>query len=287
MTGPATAYIERKEKKLIIKEATGYEKEHGISNDNSSILAIRSLYPDFKGLPPELNEAIRGLIEVGTTSVFSISAEDMRQSLGQGTPIGGLHVPSFDLAHVVDKIKEQSDNYKLLEENLCNILNLESFKIETVEVPHSPESKKGQELKKVRFLLAKRIGSDYALIDEYSDGTFAAAALLAILISEGGKRPILCIEELENYLHPMALEKLLRFLQDHADKWPVLITTHSPYLLNGVNPEDVNVAVVDEDGATHFEKVKNTKQLRDYLSKGFMSFGDLLSSNFENMIGKK
>jgi len=287
MTGQATTYIERNEKNLIVKGESGREKSHGISNDNSSISAIRSLYPDYQGLPLELKKSIQGLTAVGTTSIFSISAEDMRQSLRQGKPIEGIHVPSFDLSYVLDKMKEQSIDYNLFEENLCNIMDLEALKIEPIEVPNSSESKKNQPPKKISFLLAKRKGSDFSLIDEYSDGTFAAAALLAILISEGNKRPILCIEELENYLHPMALEKLLRFLQDHADKWPVLITTHSPYLLNGVNPEDVNVAVVDDDGATHFEKVKNSKQLRDYLNKGFMSFGDLLSSNFENVLGRK
>ena len=60
-----------------------------------------------------------------------------------------------------------------------------------------------------------------------------------------------------------------------------MITTHSPYLLNGVNPEDVNVAVVDNTGAAHFEKVKNSKQLRDYLNKGLMSFGELLVRDYE------
>ncbi|HIJ72393.1 MAG TPA: ATP-binding protein, partial [Planctomycetes bacterium] len=82
-------------------------------------------------------------------------------------------------------------------------------------------------------------------------------------------------------LHPEAVDKLLCFLQDNSDRWPVLITTHSPYLLNGVKPTDVNVAVVDETGATHFEKVKNTRQLREYLSKSLMSFGDLLVNNYE------
>ena len=53
-----------------------------------------------------------------------------------------------------------------------------------------------------------------------------------------------------------------------------------------MNPEDVNVAIVDEKGAAHFEKVHNTKQLRDYLKSGFMSLGDMLASNFEDVLGK-
>jgi predicted ATPase len=285
MTGPSTTYLKRNGKELIVKEQTGNDKTHPISTDNSSILAIRSLYPDFQGLSTELKEAIQGLITAGATSVFSISAEDMRQSLRQGKPIEGLHIPSFDLSFVVDKINE-AGNYKLFEENLCNIVNLEMIRLQHIDVPSTAKGQDKQSPKRLAFLLAKRKGADFALIDEYSDGTFAAAALLAILISEGNKGQLLCIEEPENYMHPKALEKLAIFLQENSDKWPALITTHSPYLLNCVkNPEDINVAVVDEDGATHFEKVRNNKSLRDYLKSGFMSFGDMLPSNFEDVLG--
>jgi predicted ATPase len=145
-------------------------------------------------------------------------------------------------------------------------------------------TKKGR--KRVRSFAIKTQGSDYADATEYSDGTLAVAAILAALFSKKRDGPILFVEELENCLHPAALERLVRFLQDHAHKWPVLITTHSSYLLNCVNPVDVNVAIVEETGAAHFEKVRDTKQLRDYLKSGFMSFGDMLPSNFEDVLGK-
>ncbi len=48
-----------------------------------------------------------------------------------------------------------------------------------------------------------------------------------------------------------------------------------------LKPEDVNIAVVDDNGATHFEKIKNNRELRDYLNKGLMSFGDLLVDNYK------
>ena len=166
-------------------------------------------------------------------------------------------------------------------------MDLEGAKFHANE--HKLPSKDSQEketIKRFRSFAIKRQGAGYAEITEFSDGTLAVACILSALLLVKREGPILCIEELENCLHPAALKKLLRFLQDHSDKWPVLITTHSPYLLNGVRPEDVNVAVVDETGATHFKKVKNTRQLRDYLKSGFMSFGDMLASNFEDVIGK-
>jgi len=161
---------------------------------------------------------------------------------------------------------------------MCDILNLDDVHFEATY------TKKGR--KRVRAFAIKTQGSDYSDAGEYSDGTLAVAAILTALFSKKRNGPMLFVEELENCLHPAAIERLVRFLQDHAHKWPVLITTHSSYLLNCVNPEDVNVALFDETGAAHFEKVRNTKQLRDYLKSGFMSFGDMLASNFEDVLGK-
>jgi energy-coupling factor transporter ATP-binding protein EcfA2 len=293
-TGPPTTYIKREEKILRVEEEGQKKGSHPISKDNSSMLALRSLYPDFEKLPSELKMFINAISSLGSTDIFALSPSDVRDSLYRDKSIEGPQISSFSLPFVVDKIKEEGKYYELFKQTLCDILALEGIEIlaRDISIPSQSQSSEyktqGKEkLKRIRFFLAQRKGDIGAFIEEYSDGTLVVAAILAILLSKGRTEPIICIEELENYLHPVALEKLLRFLQDHADKWPVLITTHSPYLLNGVNPEDVNVAIVDEDGATHFEKVKNTKQLRDYLNKGFMSFGDLLSSNFENVIGRK
>ena len=131
----------------------------------------------------------------------------------------------------------------------------------------------------------KRKGSAYAELREFSDGTISVVALLVGLFSqEAHKPPITCIEEPENFLHPAALAKLLAFLQDTAHKWPILLTTHSPYLVNGVRPQDIIVAVVDDAGSTHFEKPKKRKAINERLNRGYMNFGDLLVTNFRDML---
>ncbi|MFA5554738.1 MAG: AAA family ATPase [Phycisphaerae bacterium] len=279
--GAATTYIKRENKELIV-----CGKTHGIAQDNSSLLAIQSLYPDFEGLPEAVKKSLRAINEVGTLSIYSISTNDMRADIGREKSIKGVHVSSFDLPFVLNKIKEETSFFNVFKEYLCKILEIEDLKLFPIGLPIDAKKNSKDDRRKQVFLLAKRKGSDFSLIDEYSDGTFAAAALLAILIWEGNKGRMLFIEEPENYLHPKALEKVTMFLQDNAEKWPVLITTHSPYLLNCVkNPEDVKVAVVDEDGSTHFEPVRNSKTLRDYLKSGFMSFGDMLPSNFKDVLG--
>jgi predicted ATPase len=212
------------------------------------------------------------------SDIFAVSPDGLRNSINEEEEFGGPRVAFFDLLLAIDVFYENKKLYKLFKEAMCNILNLDDVHFE------ASYTKKGR--KRVRALSIKTRGSDYADAAEYSDGTLAVAATLAALFSKKRDGPMLFVEELENCLHPAALERLVRFLQDHAHKWPVLITTHSPYLLNCVNPEDVNVAVVDETGAAHFEKVHNTKQLRDYLKSGFMSFGDMLASDFVDVLGK-
>jgi predicted ATPase len=283
VTGPAKRYISRLEKEF---EVLG--KKHPIAKGNSSLLAAGSIYPDFQDLPLELKAFVETIRTIGSAPIFALSPESLRDNMGSEKDMSHLLVSSFDLLSTLEHVQSEGNNFEIFKENLCDILDLDDARFMTKDVPVPDESAQTKKkLKRMRFLFIKRRGGDYYSVDEYSDGTFTVASILAALLSEKTIGPIMYIEELENYLHPAALEKLMRFLQDNAGERPVLITTHSPYLLNCVqNPEDVRVAVVDENGATHFEKVHNTKQLRDYLKSGFMRFGDMLPSNFEDVLGK-
>lgn len=276
--GPARKYIWRHGKNL---EVIG--KKYKITANNSSLLAINSLYPDFEGLPPELKTFVKSINSIGLTRIFAISPTALRRDIDEEKPIDNIRVSSFDLSLVLDHIKEETNYYKLFKESLCDILDLENIIFE-VKIKKSPNKEKGSKRtsKRMRYFLIKRTGDDFSFVEEYSDGTLLVIAILEALFSEKARGPILCLEELENCLHPAAVEKLLRFLQDHSDDWPVLITTHSPYILNGIRPEDVNVAILDKTRATHFEKVKNSRQLRKYLNKNLMSFGELLVNNFQD-----
>jgi len=284
--GGAKTYISRdasKEEKVFkVREFKKARlKEHAIAKDNPSLQAIRSLYPDFNGLPLELAAFVRAINWIALTKVFAISPKSLRNDINSEKPIDGVQISSFDLSLIVDNIKKEGKYYKLFVESLCDILDLEDVHFDVQDMPVPSEKDRVKETsKRVRLFFVKSTGNPFSWVEEYSDGTLVVTAILASLFARQVRGPVLCLEELENCLHPAAVEKLLRFLQDHSDKWPVLITTHSPYLLNGVKPEDVNVAVVDQTGGAHFEKVKNSKQLRDYLNKGLISFGDLLVKDF-------
>ena len=274
--GPVSVYLKRDNTKVKIKG-----KEYPIAKYQSAFSLVSTVYPEMKGLSKELGLMFSHVIASTLFSSVAISPYNVKKSVNTEKGPDDFRISSFDPLVLIDHIKTDTKHYPVFRETVCNILDLEDIYFDVIEMSPPSKSKSKENVKRHRRLMLKTHGSDYADLEEFSDGTIAVVSILSVLIAPVFMGPVLLLEEPENFLHPAALERLLKFLKDNSDRWPVLITTHSPYLLNGVNPTDVNVAVVDETGATHFEKVKNTRELREYLNKGLMSFGDLLVNNYD------
>lgn len=90
---------------------------------------------------------------------------------------------------------------------------------------------------------------------DISDGTLRLLAFLTALY-ENNSHQILCFEEPENGIHPWLLHKLVDLLTVvttqgiYGSPIQVLITTHSPALLNLVKPEQVRAVELDQEGKT-------------------------------------
>jgi predicted ATPase len=77
---------------------------------------------------------------------------------------------------------------------------------------------------------------------EVSDGTIQTLALLVAIFDE--RSSMLVIEELENALHPWILRQLVNLCIESPRQ--ILLTTHSPVLLNLVDPRSVQLMWMDE-----------------------------------------
>lgn len=101
----------------------------------------------------------------------------------------------------------------------------------------------------LEFVFANSEAIPAALV---SEGTLLALGLLAIAF--GRDRPdVLLIEEIDRGLHPRALGSLIAQLRElqgpHPDTAPQIIaSTHSPYVLDHVRPEEVVVTTLGDDG---------------------------------------
>jgi len=115
-----------------------------------------------------------------------------------------------------------------------------------------------------------------------SDGTLRALGILVALFqtSNGGRQrvPLVGIEEPEVALHPAATGVLLDSLRDASGKTQVLVTSHSPDLLDDEDLEtDSILAVVSNSGVTEIGPLDETGKsaLRDRL----YTAGELLRLN--------
>jgi len=280
-TGPATVYIKRETSKFQV-----CKRERTIARDNCSFVAIEAIFPEYKGLPSELKHFISELSRIAHISIFALWPEGLRIMVDEEIEINRVHVSHFDPLVAIDNIKQADEkDYRLFKDVVCDILDLEDFDFTAEEIgPKGEGVKKNEAQKRVRHCTMKRVGNGYSDIREYSDGTFGIVGVLSALLSKGRKDSIFLLEEVEGCLHPAAVEKLIRFLQDNCERWPVLITTHSPYVLDKLNPVDVNVTVVGTDGSVHVRKVEDRKAINEILNNKYISFGDLLPTNFEDII---
>jgi predicted ATPase len=83
-----------------------------------------------------------------------------------------------------------------------------------------------------------------------SEGTMLLLGLLTVL--RGHDRPkIVLMDDIDRGLHPLAQRKLLHILRDVMQKFhevQIIATSHSPYLLDQVQPEEVRLMTVGKDG---------------------------------------
>ncbi len=83
-----------------------------------------------------------------------------------------------------------------------------------------------------------------------SEGTLLKLGLLTVLL--GPTRPqILLLEDLEQGLHPLAQKQLVAVIGQIMQKFPdlqLLATSHSPYLLDYLSPEQVRIMAAGPNG---------------------------------------
>lgn len=104
-----------------------------------------------------------------------------------------------------------------------------------------------------------------------SDGTLKMLAY-AVLLADPEPRPFIGIEEPENGLFVQLIEQLARQLVEHASakkaKTQVLVTTHSPYFVDALRPEQVWFVDKGDDGATRIQRTADMPRIRELVDEG-------------------
>jgi predicted ATPase len=105
-----------------------------------------------------------------------------------------------------------------------------------------------------------------------SDGTLRVAGIVTALLQEPPV-PVIGIEEPELTVHPGAIPLLYDFLKQASRRSQVLVTTHSPELLDRMESEDVRVVLRGPEGTT---VASMSSEQREAVRQGLLSLGEVL-----------
>ncbi|MEO5362468.1 MAG: AAA family ATPase [Magnetococcus sp. DMHC-8] len=202
--------------------------------------------------------AFRRFIEGWYLSYFT---PDAARGLPMAGPQKHLNLHGDNLGNVVQFMEREH------RERFQKILNRIADRIPGIERIETEKSPDGRLL--LRF--NDRGFRDPFYAQQMSDGTLKVFAYL-LLLEDPAPPPFVCIEEPENGLYHKLLETLAQEFRAHATGRKggsqVFITTHQPYFVDALDPEEVWVLDKGEDGFSRITRASEFDYVRAMVDEG-------------------
>ena len=208
---------------------------------------------------------------------FSDLSADAIRSISKAGPQERLSKTGDNLPNVIQYLKEQ---YPERLEIILSILSDWVPCLETVDTEPLMDGRLLLQIKDAPF--------ETPIMAEFvSDGTLKMLAFLTLLHAPKPSQ-LIGIEEPENYLHPRLLNGLVEEYIEASASSQLMITTHSPYFVNGLRAEEVWVLYRDEQGFTVCKRASEMQGINEFLEagaklgylwmEGFFEVGDPLTN---------
>ncbi len=213
--------------------------------------------------------AFREFIESWYLSYFT---PDAARSLPLAGPQKHLNIHGDNLGNVVQFMEREHPNkfQKILKRISDKIPGIAQIKTEP-----SPDGRLLLQFNDKGF-------TDPFYAQQMSDGTLKVFAYL-LLLEDPTPPPFICIEEPENGLYHKLLETLAAEFRAHATGLKggsqIFITTHQPYLVNALNPEEIWVLKKGEDGFSTIYRASDDSLLENMVKEG-LPLGSLWYSDY-------
>lgn len=122
-------------------------------------------------------------------------------------------------------------------------------------------------------------------ISYLSRGTLRIFSLLtAIILADIKEYSLIGFEELEDSIHPKLLQNLLITLSNMIEKCKIIITSHSPYLVQFLDIDNIYLAIPNEKGIAYFKRLPSNKRSKiyRYLTEIGTNLGDYIFDLYVN-----
>ena len=236
---------------------------------------INDGYPSEDAVPGAVHEAFyvffednrRELLELARAPRYRLNP-DLLRSPAVPTPDAVLSTTGDNLAEVLDRLITGPDRSAIarLEQALHDAVpTLRGIALRTVD------GKTGA--KSLEFVLSTGTKGPPVTIPcaHASDGAMLLTAFLALAFS--GDPGLILIEEPENGLHPSRLKDVIDMLRKISEgalgnaPRQVIITTHSPLLLNYTRPEEVRIVRRDLEKGTMVTSMSEVPDVQELLGE--------------------
>lgn len=188
--------------------------------------------------------------------VSYLSADDARGQAEAG-PQERLSKTGDNLANVIQYLSERHTDQL---EEIFSVLRQRVPRIERVLAEPMADGRLLLQIKDAPF-------SHPVLARFASDGTLKMLKYL-VLLHDPVPPPFIGIEEPENFLHPRLLPELADECRRTSARTQLLVTTHSPFFLNTLRPNEVRVLWRDELGYTQAQRASDLTGVPEFVEQG-------------------
>lgn len=233
---------------------------------------------------PPLLKGKRGAAELQGASLLRLDSRRLSEPSFSAEELPRLEEDGYGLATVLSALKLAStERFLALEEAVRRIVpSLRALRFKRTRVELQAPRALTVEGQKV-VVQDKEVNIADELILDFDDapglpahavseGTLLVIGILAAISGVSAPR-VLLLEDLERALHPRAQQDFvatLRVALDLAPEMQIIATTHSPYLVDALRPEEIIVLARSTDGAIAARRLSEhpKAKLLDVLTTG-------------------
>lgn len=188
---------------------------------------------------------------------LSYLSADNTRGVPEAGPQERLSSSGDNLPNVIQFLKEQhEDRLKLILTKLTQRVP----RLEKVDADVMPDGRLLLQVKDAPF--ERPVMAKFA-----SDGTLKMLAYLTLLYDPDPAQ-LIGIEEPENQLHPRLLPVLAEECRNASAAAQLMVTTHSPFFVNALRPEEAWVLYRNEDGFTKARRASDMKGICEMMQAG-------------------
>ncbi|MCD4737107.1 MAG: AAA family ATPase [Bacteroidales bacterium] len=238
--------------KVITGEAPDISDEKmDESLDSPEMLAVNTLGQLAK------NPRVIAMRRFITGWYLSYLTADQARGVPEAGPQEKLSATGDNLPNVIQYLKEQHPN------RLDKILSKLAQRVPRLEKVETNIMQDGRLLLQIKDApFEKPILSKFT-----SDGTLKMLAYLSVLYDPEPPQ-LIGIEEPENQLHPRLLPDLAEECRAASESSQLMVTTHSPFFVNGLKPKELWVLFRDEKGYTQAKCSADMQGIKEFIEEG-------------------